>query len=145
MIWFCSAYLQPLRSKEIENSYFIHKDFNLLLYTNFCVPIDSAIFFFSFLFLKYTTICVFETFLDFLPESLNDRDSNTRISYFLRFIFMMLITENERITDKKRKRYFYSNSLLRDIDLILILLDIFLLRSLEIRILSQKEFKRRGF
>lgn len=37
----------------------------------------------------------------------------------------MLITENERITDKKRKRYFYSNSLLRDIDLILILLFFF--------------------
>lgn len=143
MIWFCSAYLQPLRSKEIENSYFIHKDFNLLLYTNFCVPIDSAIFFFFFLILEIHYYLCFRNFPRF--PSLNDRDSNTRISYFLRFIFMMLITENERITDKKRKRYFYSNSLLRDIDLILILLDIFLLRSLEIRILSQKEFKRRGF
>lgn len=30
-----------------------------------------------------------------------DRDSNTRISYFLRFIFMMLIKKKERITDNR--------------------------------------------
>lgn len=91
-----------------------------LFYTrNFVFPLILQFFFFFFILEIYDRLSVFSK-LSSVQNFLIDRDSN--ISYFLRFIFTMLIKK-----EGKNNRYFYSNSLLRDIDLILILLGIFLL------------------
>lgn len=94
-----------------------------LFYTrNFVFPLILQFFFFFFFILEiHDRLSVFSK-LSSVQSFLIDRDSNTRISYCLRFIFTMLIKK-----EGKNNRYFYSNSLLRDIDLILILLGIFLL------------------
>lgn len=94
-----------------------------LFYTrNFVFPLILQFFFFFFFILEiHDRLSVFSKLsLVSFQSFLIDRDSN--ISYFLRFIFTMLIKK-----EGKNNRYFYSNSLLRDIDLILILLGIFLL------------------
>lgn len=91
-----------------------------LFYTrNFVFPLILQFFFFFFILEIHDRLSVFSK-LSSVQSFLIDRDSN--ISYFLRFIFTMLIKK-----EGKNNRYFYSNSLLRDIDLILILLGIFLL------------------
>lgn len=93
-----------------------------LFYTrNFVFPLILQFFFFFFILEIHDRLSVFSKLsLVSFQSFLIDRDSN--ISYFLRFIFTMLIKK-----EGKNNRYFYSNSLLRDIDLILILLGIFLL------------------